>query len=220
MDWRLTLDKFTAEQIDYLYSQYKTDPDGTADQFWSAVSAYAGWSCFSVPEYLREDLVSDIVVAAMTRIDSINVKVSFVKWLNGLIYNLRAERFRVEKYQRVEFPFSQLASEHEDGTFEEYQPTDDTCPSDASDLLTDEDRAKSAKAKLDALRASFKQPADLRLFDLLRDGATLEQASLTLGQSYAATQRRFARWKNKVGQKVSDEPQFRYVTSYKGKRAA
>ena len=53
MDWRLTLDKFTAEQIDYLYSQYKTDPDGTADQFWSAVSAYAGWSCFSVPEYLR-----------------------------------------------------------------------------------------------------------------------------------------------------------------------
>jgi len=206
------LNRVTAASIDELYVKFTADRDGMAGQFWPAVSAYASWCCFSVPEWLREDLVSDIVVAAMTRIDAIKLKVSFAKWLNGMICNMRAERFRTEKYQCQETPFSQLAIADEEGKFTDYEPSDAANPSDATDLITPEARAKAATNKLDELRISFKKPEDLVLFDLLRGGATLTDAADQMGQSYAAVQRRFARWKNKAGQTVSDVRQSRYVT--------
>ena len=206
--------RVSASQLDALYSTFDADPAKQADAFWSACRAYILWCCYSVPEWLQGDLVQDITIAAITGLEDHKPAVSFSKWLNGIIFNMRAERYRTHKYQNPETPFSQLATEQEDGTFEEFQPSSlMEAADDESDLALPEERETSATAKLDELRVSFKKQADRDLFDLLRTGRSLEEAAKELGQSYSAVQSRFVRWKNKVDLKVPACLQFPYVTT-------
>ena len=111
--------KLNSSDINRIYAAYKADPLGQADPFGAAALNWVSRCCYNVPEWLRNDLIQDVVLEVLTKVDTVQPRLTFVKWLNGVVYNMRAACFRMNKYECVEIPFSQLGKEDEDGDYVE-----------------------------------------------------------------------------------------------------
>lgn len=191
----------TADNLNRIHADFTADPVGNGEQFWSTVCSFIDRCCRYVPERLKEDLVQDISVEVMTHMDRFRTGTNFQKWLSAIIRNLRADCFRIGVYQCREKPFSQLGTWNDDGTYAEFELPGENHASIDADEMTEPSEAKRiavAMARLDAIRAQLKKPADLQLLDLLRSGLSLAQAAMRMGTTYSAVQRRFARWKWKL----------------------
>ena len=197
--------RVTAIQLNTHFAAFTDDPTGSADTFWEVLRAYVSWCSFSVPEWLRDDLIQDVTLEVMTHLEGFKEGSNFAKWTNSILHNMRSDRFRTHKYENPETPFSQLAIDDGDGGHTEFEPSTTTEPSDEADI-PEQGEAEAVK-KLDELRSGFKKQADRDLFDLLRTGKSLHDAADILHQPYKTIQRRFCRWKN-VDLKVSPYLQF------------
>jgi RNA polymerase sigma factor (sigma-70 family) len=169
-----------------------------ADRFWSAVKAYVTDCLKSLRSSNRDDLLDDVLIELLARIDTVRLRLTFSKWLNGLIHNMRVDRYRTDlRNERVSVSYSQSVIKDQDGMEYESEPSYELYPWDESDL-TAEYRAAGAAIALDAIRASLNKRDDVELLDLLRSGLTLSQVATRKGITYAAAQRRFARLKTKL----------------------
>jgi len=212
--------KITAKDLNRIHTEYAADPAGQEETFWSAVHNYVGRCCYSVPAEFKSDLVQDIVLEVMTHIGRFRPGTNFQKWLSAVIRNLRADSFRVNLYEVREIPFSQLGAWDDDGGYAEFEPSTLECTADdegEESTLSSSERIITATARLNAVRANLKKPADLRLFDLLRSGLSLAQAAMRMSTTYSAVQRRFARWKEKLAGKclIASDSEIEIVESQK-----
>ena len=186
--------RVTAEQLDAAYE------GAHDDAFWAVVDDYVRYCCYSVPEYLRDDLIQDVEMAVFTAIGRTAIG-RFSRWLNGIIFNLRGSAYRERKYRNPEILESQHGEWRDDGEQVTWTPYDiselstDLGAVDSDDHPDEHDR--SVALALDAVRASLVLPKDIQLFDLVKSGRSLRQAALAMQQTYDATRKRWLRLREK-----------------------
>lgn len=212
--------RISARNLNRIHSDFVADPVAHKEQFWTSVRNYVERACYIVPARFKEDLVQDIILEVMTDLGRYKPGTNFQKWLSAVIRNLRADSFKANIYECPETPVSQLGTWGEDGSYAEFEPSALESADSAEDqehMQSESERITCAAAKLDAVRAMLKKPADLRLFDLLRSGLSLAQAAMRMGTKYSAVQRRFARWKIKLAGKclIASESEIEIVESQK-----
>jgi len=210
--------KHTAGELNQLYALFAADPN-KAGRFWPALRAYVVRCAYSIPSAIKEDVTQNTLVSILTSLPSFRPGADFVRWVNGICRHERANGYRA-LYNDSTVSISQLGAWQEDGSFTAFDPAELLDQLDESDILGPEGRALKATQELNTVRASFKVQVDRDLFDLLRSGKTLTQAALSTGQSYAAIQRRFARWKNKDVAACLMSPCFHERNTVKRKQAA
>jgi DNA-directed RNA polymerase specialized sigma24 family protein len=214
--------KVTSEQLNRLHALFVEDPEGQNDAFWSALRNYVERCLYVVTPRWKDDLVQDITVAIIGQMDRFRPGADFQKYVSGIIRNMRARRFR-DIYSNRTLSFSQLGQYNEEGEFTEYDPSELDFDNDVEDDLEFLDPGRHARmttVKLDAIRGQLKKPADIRLFDLLRSGLSLEQAAMRMGATYSAVQSRFFRMREKFAGKCLIDAEFGNELSSDEQKAA